>query len=195
MKTMFRVATIVCLAILPFWAGAGEKDDFKPRYAVTTFVATADEVIDKMFELGKITSKDLMFDLGCGDNRICFKAAKKFGCRAVGIEIHPDRIREAMDHYEKYNPGKEFGKLLSLVETRHGDALNVKDISDATVVVMYMFQDFMNLWLPIAKDKLKPGTRILSHDYQFSEWEPDLTVLVKSSTREHKVHMWTVKKK
>jgi hypothetical protein len=60
---------------------------------------------------------------------------------------------------------------------------------------MYMFPEFMNLWEPIAKAKLKPGTRILSHDYSFSNWEADTTVTVKSSTREHKVLMWTVKKK
>src|SRR5439155_14107795 len=199
MKRLFQLAGLACLLLAPIWAGADDKDKYqvandKPKYANTTFVATADEVIDKMFELGNITSKDIMFDLGCGDNRICFKAAKKFGCRAVGIEINPDRIREAMSKYEEYNGGKEFGKLLALVETRHGDALAVKDISDATVVVMYMFPEFMDLWLPIAKEKLKPGTRILSHDYAFHKWDPDQTVTVKSSTREHKGHMWTVKK-
>ena len=199
MKRLFQLAGLACLLLAPIWAGADDKDKYqvandKPKYANTTFVATADEVIDKMFELGNITSKDIMFDLGCGDNRICFKAAKKFGCRGVGIEINPDRIREAMSKYEDYNGGKEFGRLLALVETRHGDALAVKDISDATVVVMYMFPEFMDLWLPIAKEKLQPGTRILAHDYAFHKWDPDQTVTVKSSTREHKVHMWTVKK-
>jgi SAM-dependent methyltransferase len=215
MKSLLCTLAVAGLAFAglvagPLWVGAGDKTKNagktkdaaeRPKYANTTFVPTADEVIDKMFELGKVTKKDVIFDLGCGDNRICFKAAKKFGCRGVGIEINPDRIREAMDQYEKYNGGKEFRvaddgspPLLTLVETRQGDALKVKDIGDATVVVMYMFPEFMNLWLPIARDKLKPGTRILSHDYSFSEWEPDLTVTVKSSTREHKVHMWTMKK-
>lgn len=206
MRWLFRALAILCLVALPLLGGAGEKTkkdgDLKPKYANTTFVPTADEVIEKMFELGKVGKDDVIFDLGCGDNRICFKAGVKFGARGVGIEINPDRIREAMDQYEKYNGGKEFkGRaegappLLSLVETRHGDALKVKDLGDATVVVMYMFPEFMNLWLPIAREKLKPGTRILSHDYAFSDWEPDLTVTVRSSTREHKVHMWTMKKK
>lgn len=192
MKTLFKLAALSCLVVMPFWAGAQEKDTKevageKPKYANLTFVPTADEVIEKMFELGKVNKNDIMFDLGCGDNRICFKAAQKFKCKGIGLEINPVRIREAMDWAEKTNVGL-------LVETRHGDALNVKDISDATIVVMYMFPEFMNLWEPIAKSKLKPGTRILSHDYSFSNWEPDLTVTVKSSTREHKVHMWTVKK-
>ncbi len=190
MQRLFHLGGWVCLLALPFLAGAADEpaNIEKPKYANLTFVPTADEVIDKMFELGKVGKDDIMFDLGCGDNRICFKAAKKFGTRGVGVEINPVRIREAMDWAEKTNVG-------TLVETRHGDALKVKDLGDATVVVMYMFPEFMNLWLPIAKEKLKPGTRILSHDYTFSSWEPDTTVTVRSSTREHKVHMWTMPKK
>ena len=175
-----------------------KKDD--PKYNNPTFVPTADEVIEKMFEMGKVGKNDVIFDLGCGDNRICFMAAKKFGSRGVGIETNPVRIREAMDMFDKYNKDDAivYGPVkLPLVETRHGDALAMKDLKDATVVVMYMFPEFMNLWQPIAKEKLKPGTRILSHDYEWNvgNWPPDQTATVRSSTREHKVHMWTVKDK
>ena len=75
-------------------------------------------------------------------------------------------------------------------------------IGDATVVVMYMFPEFMNLWQPIALKHLKPGSRIVSHDYSWQNdkpgvvpWEPDQTVKVRSATREHTVHMWTVKER
>jgi SAM-dependent methyltransferase len=180
-----------------------EKDKdkkFEPKYANTTYVPTADEVINKMFEMAKVNEKDVIFDLGCGDNRILYMAATKFGCRGVGVEINPDRVREAMEQYEKYNKGKDFGKLLSLVEFRHGDALKVKDIKDATVVVLYMFPEFMDLWYPIAEKNLKPGTRIVSHDYSFTDavkpWEPVATATVKSASREnHKVIMWVVPEK
>ena len=178
-----------------------KKDD--PKYNNPTFVPTADEVIAKMFEMGKINKNDVIFDLGCGDNRICFMAAKKFGSRGVGIETNPVRIREAMDMFDKFNKD---GALvyspvkLPLVETRHGDALAMKDLKDATVVVMYMFPEFMDLWFPIAEKTLKPGTRILSHDYSWTEavkgWEPVATATVKSSTRDnHKVLMWVVPEK
>jgi cyclopropane fatty-acyl-phospholipid synthase-like methyltransferase len=193
MRTLFRSAVFMLLVALPLLGAAqeGEKKPRdtgeKPKYANLTFVPTADEVIDKMFELAKVTKDDVIFDLGCGDNRICFQAARRYKCRGVGIDINPERIREAMSLAQKYDVGL-------LVETRHGDALKVKDLGDASVVVMYMFPEFMNLWLPIAREKLKPGTRILSHDYSFSSWKPDVSVTVKSSTREHKVHMWTMKK-
>jgi SAM-dependent methyltransferase len=166
------------------------EDPAKPKYNVQTYLPTADEVILKMFEMAKVDEKDVVFDLGCGDGRILYMAAKKFGCRCVGLETNPDRIVEAMVLAKKYNVGE-------LVEIRHGDALKPKDISDATVVVLYMFPEFMNLWQPIAKEKLKPGTRILSHDYEWNigNWDPDQTVVVRSPTREHKVHLWTVKGK
>ena len=153
-----------------------------------------------MFDMAKVTKDDIIFDLGCGDNRILYMAAKKYGCRGVGIEINPDRIREAMDQYEKFNGGKEFEKLLSLVEVRHGDALAVKDLKDATVVVMYMFPEFMDLWFPIAEKTLKPGTRIVSHDYSWTDavkgWAPTATATVKSSMRDnHKAILWIVPEK
>jgi cyclopropane fatty-acyl-phospholipid synthase-like methyltransferase len=175
-----------------------KKDD--PKYNNPTFVPTADEVIYKMFEMGKINKNDVIFDLGCGDNRICFMAAKKFGSRGVGIETNPVRIREAMDMFDKYNKDDAISVgpvKLPLVETRHGDALAMKDLKDASVVVMYMFPEFMDLWFPIAEKTLKPGTRILSHDYSWTKgWEPVATVNVKSASRDnHKVLMWVVPEK
>lgn len=190
----------VCLAMFANGMTAGEKGKGKddPKYNNPTFVPTADEVIEKMFEMGKINKNDVIFDLGCGDNRICFMAAKKFRTRGVGIETNPVRIKEAMEMFEKYNANDAIsygGSIkLPLVETRHGDALALKDLKDATVVVMYMFPEFMDLWFPIAEKTLKPGTRILSHDYSWTKgWDPVATATVKSSSRDnHKVLMWVV---
>jgi cyclopropane fatty-acyl-phospholipid synthase-like methyltransferase len=183
------------VAMLTVSAGtSGEKDKGKndPKYNNPTFVPTADEVIYKMFEMAKVTKDDVIFDLGCGDNRICYMAAEKYGTRGVGLELNPVRIREAMDLWEK-----KYQKLGVLVETRHGDALRPKDLKDATVVVMYMFPEFMDLWFPIAEKTLKPGTRIVSHDYSWTKgWEPTATATVKSQSRDnHKVIFWVVPEK
>ncbi len=192
LKHALRLGTCLGVFLLAFQAGAGDKkakDD--PKYFNTTYVPTADEVIEKMFEMGKVNKNDVVFDLGCGDGRILFMAHNKFGCRGVGVELNPIRIKEAMDQAEK------FKVLNGRVEIRFGDALKVKDIGDATVVVMYMFPEFMDLWFPIAQAKLKPGTRILSHDYSWTKgWEPKDTATVKSSHRDnHKVLMWVVPEK
>ena len=127
------------VAVLTTGLSGGEKVKDKkddPKYNTDTFVPTAASrsIEKKMFEMGKVKKGDFIFDLGCGDNRICYMAAKKFGCRGVGIETpNPVRIREAMDMFDKFNKD---GSLvyspvkLPLVETRHGDALEAKDIGD-----------------------------------------------------------------
>jgi hypothetical protein len=204
---LFAFTACVALCLSQLSAGGDKKGKGKddPKYNNPTFVPTADEVIYKMFEMGKVGKNDVIFDLGCGDNRICFMAAKKFGARGVGIETNPVRIREAMDMFDKYNKDDAivYGPVkLPLVETRHGDALAMKDLKDASVVVMYMFPEFMTLWFPIAEKTLKPGTRILSHDYEWdyqalpNAWKPVETATVKSATRDnHKVIMWVVPEK
>ena len=191
MKRAFLSVPILLLAVFLLRAQEGDGNIEKPKYNNDIYVPTADEVIEKMFEMAKVNKDDVMFDLGCGDGRILYMAAKKYGCHGVGLELNPTRIIEAMDQAKKYDVG-------TLVEIRHGDALKPKDLSDATVVMLYMFPEFMDLWEPIAKEKLKPGTRILSHDYTWGQkfgWPPDQTVTVKSPMREHRVHMWTVKGK
>jgi hypothetical protein len=209
LKHAFRLGALLLVGSLVVATGVGAGDKGKkddPKYNNPTFVPTADEVIYRMFELAKVNKNDMIFDLGCGDNRICFMAAKKYGCRGVGIETNPVRIREAMDMFDKFNKDDaiSYGTSvkLPLVETRHGDALALKDMGDATVVVMYMFPEFMTLWQPIAAEKLKPGTRILSHDYQWdydklpNAWKPVHEESVKSTMREnHKVIMWVVPEK
>jgi SAM-dependent methyltransferase len=191
MKRAFLSVPVLLLAVFLLRAQDGDGNNEKPKYNNDIYVPTADEVIQKMFEMAKVNKHDIMFDLGCGDGRILYMAAKKYGCHGVGLELNPTRIIEAMDQAKKYDVG-------TLVEIRHGDALKPKDLSDATVVMLYMFPEFMDLWEPIAKEKLKPGTRILSHDYKWDakfNWPPDQTVTVKSSMRNHTVYMWTVKAK
>lgn len=193
-QTLRLSAFVLALALVAgAGAGAGKKSDDKdqPKYTNETYVPTADEVIAKMFEMGKVGKDDVIFDLGCGDARILYDAAEKFGARGVGLELNPKRIREAMDQFEKRGG---LDKLGTKVEVRHGDALKVKDIGEATVVVLYMFPEFMDLWFPIAKEKLKPGTRILSHDYSWTKgWEPTRVETVSSKSRDnHKVLLWVV---
>jgi SAM-dependent methyltransferase len=195
----FVFASFALLLALFARSGAGEgnkkgdkdKKGEEPKYFNKTYVPTADEVINKMFEMAKVNKNDVIFDLGCGDGRILFMAAKKFGSRGIGVELNPERIVDAMDQAKKYDVG-------TLVEIRYGDALKVKDIGDASVVVLYMFPEFMDLWRPIALDKLKPGTRIVSHDYSWRDesWKPVQSEVVTSTMRrEHKVIMWHVPEK
>jgi ubiquinone/menaquinone biosynthesis C-methylase UbiE len=120
-----------------------------------------------MLELAQVTSKDVVFDLGCGDGRIVITAAKRYGARAVGIDIDPDRIKES-----KAN-AKAAG-VEELVEFILGDAMKA-DVSDATVVTLYLLSSSNAALRPILTRQLKPGARIVSHSFKMGDWLPAKT--------------------
>jgi SAM-dependent methyltransferase len=171
-----------------------------PKYNLI-YVPTEVEVIEKMFDMAKVNAKngpkEVVYDLGCGDGRIVALAAKKFGCRGVGVDLNPERIRECMDTIKKYEVEGFVEK--GMLEYRLGDALKVCDFEKATVVMLYMLPQFMDKLEPIARAKLKPGSRIVAHDFRWAskDWEPDPggTVRFKGPTREHTLYLWTVKER
>jgi SAM-dependent methyltransferase len=186
MRRFLCMSGALVLALLS--PGSGLKADDKEKYNLI-YVPTPEVVVEKMFDMAKVGKKDIVFDLGCGDGRIVAMAAKKFGARGVGVDLNPVRVKEALETVKKYNVEK-------LVEIREGDALKVKDLEKATVVALYMLPEFMNWLEPIAKKTLKPGTRIVSHDYKWdTDWEPDETVSFKGPDRTHTLYLWTVPKR
>lgn len=154
------------------------------------YVPTPQHVVDKMLEMAKVTKDDVVYDLGCGDGRVVVTAAKKYGARGVGIDIDPERIEDSNANVAK-------AKVDKLVEIRLGDALKVPDLGRATVVMTYMLPEFMEKLKPILLEKLKPGTRIVAHDYSLRGWEPEQTVTVSAPTRlyAHTLYLWRVPEK
>ena len=146
------------------------------------FVPTPERVVAKMLEVAKVGPRDVVYDLGSGDGRIVIAAAKK-GARAVGIDIDPERIREARENARRAGVTKR-------VEFREGDLFKA-DFSDATVVTLYLLSG-VNLKLrPKLLAELKPGTRIVSHGFDMGDWKPTGTYSVGSST----VYYWVVPKR
>ena len=180
---MFRFALPLVL-VLPTALLA---DDVKSPTKIL-YVPTPEAVVEKMLDFGGVKKGDVIFDLGCGDGRVVCIAAKKFGIKGVGVDIDPARIEDSKKTIKKYDVDK-------LVDIRKGDALKVPDLGDATVVALYMLPDFMELWEPIAKKTLKPGTRIISHDFRFPNWTPDKELEFEGPDRMHTLYMWIVKKK
>jgi SAM-dependent methyltransferase len=168
--------------------GDGEKCGFNLIY-----VPTPQNAVEKMLDMAKCSKKDIVFDLGCGDGRIVATAAKKYGAKGVGVDLNPVRVKDSHKTLKKFDVEK-------LVEIRQGDALKVKDLDKATVVCLYMLPEFMAKLEPIAREKLKPGARIVAHDYPFPNWKPDQVVEftgVDDSGRERNLtlYLWTVKEK
>ncbi len=129
------------------------------------YVTTPPQVVDEMLRLAGVRKDDVLYDLGCGDGRIAIAAARKYGIRAVGININPDRISEARANARQSGVAR-------LVEFREQDILEAP-IREATVVTLYLLPS-LNLELrPRLRKELRPGARVVSHCFQMGDWQPD----------------------
>lgn len=144
------------------------------------YVPTKEEVVEVMLKLGEVDRSDVVYDLGSGDGRLPITAAKKYGARGFGVDIDPNRVREAREN------AQEAG-VLDKVRFVQGDLFQT-DIREATVVTLYLLPS-VNLRLrPKLLSELKPGTKVVSHNYDMGDWKPEQTVNVGN----HVVYVWTV---
>ena len=141
---------------------------------------TPQEVVDEMLRLADVKKGDVLYDLGSGDGRIPVTAAKKFGIRAVGVDIDPQRIEEAKENAKKNGVAK-------LVEFRNEDLFRTR-FSEATVVTLYLLPDLNVKLRPRLLAELKPGTRIVSHQFDMGTWKPDRKVELNGRT----IYLWTI---
>ncbi|MCU1327132.1 MAG: putative methylase family (Precursor) [Bryobacterales bacterium] len=146
----------------------------------TPYVATPPEVVDAMLDLAKVSARDTIFDLGCGDGRIVIEAAAKYGARGVGIDLNPDRIEEARANAAKAG-------VADLVRFEAKDLFDA-DISDATVVALYLLPEANLRLRSRLTTELKPGTRIVSHSFDMGDWKPDQQKLFGGAH----LYLWTV---
>ena len=129
------------------------------------FVPTPQDVVDRMLQLAEVTENDVVYDLGSGDGRIVITAAQRFGARGVGIDFDPQRIAES-------NANAERAGVTHLVRFIEQDALET-DVSEATVVALYLLSSSMAKLRPILTSQLRPGSRIVSHSFNMGAWEAD----------------------
>lgn len=135
-----------------------------PQESLAPFVPTPQDVVDRMLTLAEVTSKDTVYDLGCGDGRIVITAAKKYGAHGVGFDIDPQRIKESAENAR--TAGVE-----GLVAFKQQDVMTV-DVSPATVVTLYLLTASNLKLRPLLTKELKPGARIVSHMFSMGDWEP-----------------------
>lgn len=143
--------------------GREDAEDLAP------FVPTPMVVVERMLELAEVNAQSVLYDLGCGDGRIVVHAAKKYGARGVGIDIDPIRIEES-------NANAKEEDVESLVEFRLGDVMKV-DLSEATVITIYLLPESNEILRPLLEKFLKEGTLVVSHNYYIPGWsEKEITV-------------------
>jgi SAM-dependent methyltransferase len=144
------------------------------------YVPTPPAVVEQMLKVAKVGATDLIYDLGCGDGRIIITAAKTYGARGVGIDIDPQRIQEANEN------AREAG-VTDRVRFLNEDLFEA-DISKASVVTLYLLDSLNEKLRPKLLRELKPGTRIVSHDFKMGDWQPEQTIEMDG----HSVYFWTV---
>lgn len=180
MKSVMIAATLALSGLGATTACAQAETQQAEREPDVIFVPTPHAVVDAMLEMAQVRDGDVLFDLGSGDGRIPIAAAKKFNIRAVGIDIDPQRIREANAN------AKEAG-VTDEVTFRQEDLFKT-DFSQATVVTLYLLDRLNEKLRPRLLAELKPGTRIVSHAFRMGDWEPEQTRDVDGST----IYFWTV---
>ena len=148
------------------------------------FVPTPQNVVDRMLELAQVKKDDLLYDLGCGDGRIVVTAAKRYGCKAVGYDIDPKCVKLSLENVRKNNVGH-------LVKIEQKDIFTL-DLSEASVITLYLLPS-LNVKLLPQLDKLRPGSRIVSHEFRMRGIKPDKIIKLHSNydQQEHKIYLWT----
>jgi SAM-dependent methyltransferase len=144
------------------------------------YVPTGQDVVDAMLKLGEVKAGDVLYDLGSGDGRIPITAARQFGIRAVGVELN-DRL---IAHSEANAKAAGVDHLVSFRK----EDLFTTDFSEASVVTLFLLDSLNEKLRPRLLAELKPGTRILSHDFLMGDWQPEKAIQVGRS----RIYLWTV---
>lgn len=163
----------------------------EPLLSGGPYVPTPQRVVDAMLSLARVTDRDFVIDLGSGDGRIVITAAQKYGARGKGVDIDGELV-------ERSNASARQLRLDGRVRFEQLDVLQA-DVREATVVMLYLLPDMMRDLRGKLLRELKPGTRIVSHDFDFGDWKPERTVNLNLDEKyditgswTSTIHLWTV---
>jgi protein-L-isoaspartate O-methyltransferase len=144
-------------------------------------------VCERMLELANLKAGETVFDLGSGDGRVLIIAAQRFGAKAVGVEISENLVKRSKERIEAEG-------LSQRVNVIHDDLMNV-DISAADVVTIYLLRDSNDVLRPKLEASLRPGARVVSHDYEIRGWKPVVVEKAKANNRPHAIYLYEIPKK
>jgi hypothetical protein len=159
-------------------------DEFRGTSAAYGYEGTPYSVMPSMIDLARITRDDVVFEPGCGDARVLIAAMKAGARRGLGVDIDPDLAEVS------YAAVRSAG-LQDKVEIRWGNALAV-DMSNATVVFLFMGEPFNLIMRPLLWKQLPVGARVVSNDFAMGDWKPDRTIRVETPGRTYTLYLWTI---
>jgi ribosomal protein L11 methylase PrmA len=175
---MAMATVLLALAPYPLLAQAPARKPSQQPDVI--YVPTPHEVVDDMLRLANVRKGDVLYDLGSGDGRIPITAAKKYGVKATGIDIDPERIKEANENARKAG-------VTNLVQFKQEDLFKT-EFKDATVITLYLLPQLNEKLRPRLWAELKPGTRIVSHQFEMGDWKPEKKLESNGRT----IYFWTI---
>jgi SAM-dependent methyltransferase len=186
LRRSLMLSALVLAAVLAITATGTVAQPLTPleKKLDVPYVPTHERIVTEMLKIATVGKNDVLYDLGCGDGRIPVTAAKRFGTRGVGVDIDPQRVLEA-----RANAVRE--GVADRVKFFQQDLFDT-DIKDATVVTLYLLPDINLRLRPRLLSDLKPGTRVVSHNYDMGDWQPQRTITIKLPDGEHTVYFWVV---
>jgi len=150
--------------------------------SLAPFVASPQNVVEKMLELAELKAGETLYDLGCGDARIVITAAQKYGARAVGVELDDGRYKDCVNRVKE-------AKLEGKVKILHGNVLDIS-IKDADVVTLYLSTSANERLRPNLERDLKPGARVVSHDFSMPGWKAFRTEEIRETWGSHTIYVY-----
>ena len=177
------LSVVVAFVAFQIQTSPGMADEREPDELDVPYEPTHPQVVEAMLAVAGVCERDIVYDLGCGDGRIVVQAAKTRGARGLGVDLDPQRVREARENAAHHGVER-------LVEFREADLMQT-DLHAATVVTLYLLPSVNLVLRPKLLSELQPGTRIVSHAFDMAEWEPDKT-LKQPRARAERVYFWVV---
>ena len=183
-----RLRALILMALtLALSAACGEPSRPAPRdeASLAPYVASPEMIVEEMLRLADVGKEDVVYDLGSGDGRIVIMAASMYGARGIGFELDGDLVRLANENARRAG-------VAHLVEFRQQDVLTV-DLSPATVVTIYLGQEANLKLRPAVQSELRPGARVVSHDFDMGDWRPDaVRQLLDESGMVRTLYLWRI---
>ena len=152
--------------------------------SLAPFVSSPVPVVERMLALANLRTGETLYDLGCGDGRILIVAAQKYRVKAIGVELSERLANSTNESLKKAG-------LSDLARVIHGDLMAV-NLNDADVVTLYLLRDSNDMLRPKLEKGLRPGARVISHDYEIRGWRPTTVETLEASKREHKIYVYTI---
>jgi ubiquinone/menaquinone biosynthesis C-methylase UbiE len=151
------------------------------------YVTSPQPIVEKMLETARLKSGETLFDLGCGDGRILFSAARNFGARAVGVELSPTLVKRTQQLVDSQN-------MQDQVKVIQGDMMSI-DVSPANVVALYLMTDANEALRPKLEKELKPGSRVVSLEFKIKGWKPSKVEKVEMHRHAYTIYLYDIPQK